>query len=77
MGRSWRSGVRRSARSPTTSMQEGTTGNQRWEGRMSTSNLSSVHWRKSSHSGSEGGNCIEVASWRKSSRSDVSGGACV
>ncbi|WP_165488422.1 DUF397 domain-containing protein [Actinomadura formosensis] len=44
---------------------------------MSTSNLSSVHWRKSSHSGSEGGNCIEVASWRKSSRSDVSGGACV
>ncbi|WP_067800155.1 DUF397 domain-containing protein [Actinomadura formosensis] len=28
---------------------------------MSTSNLSSVHWRKSSHSDSEGDNCVEVA----------------
>ncbi|MFI0373205.1 DUF397 domain-containing protein [Actinomadura sp. 1N219] len=44
---------------------------------MSTSNPSSVHWRKSSHSGSDGGTCVEVASWRKASRSDSEGGACV
>ncbi|MFC4032890.1 DUF397 domain-containing protein [Streptomyces polygonati] len=35
-------------------------------------------WFKSSHSGTEGGNCIEVAtSWRKSSHSDSAGGACI
>jgi hypothetical protein len=37
-------------------------------------------WRKSSHSGGSGGNCVEIAtlpSWRKSSRSDGSGGECV
>ncbi|WP_433230202.1 DUF397 domain-containing protein [Actinomadura formosensis] len=44
---------------------------------MGMSIPSSVHWRKSSHSDQEGGNCIEVASWRKSSRSDASGGDCV
>ncbi|WP_309237172.1 DUF397 domain-containing protein [Actinomadura sp. BRA 177] len=27
---------------------------------MSTSTLSSVHWRKSSHSDSSGGDCVEV-----------------
>ncbi|NVI87865.1 DUF397 domain-containing protein [Actinomadura sp. BRA 177] len=27
---------------------------------MSTSTPSSVHWRKSSHSDQEGGNCVEV-----------------
>jgi hypothetical protein len=26
-------------------------------------------WRKSSYSGSQGGNCVEVNSWRKSSHS--------
>ena len=28
---------------------------------MSTSDPSPVFWRKSSHSGSDGGNCVEVA----------------
>ncbi|MET9886318.1 DUF397 domain-containing protein [Streptomyces sp. NPDC006430] len=35
-------------------------------------------WFKSSHSGSDGGNCLEVAvAWRKSSYSSDEGGACV
>ncbi|MER7658632.1 DUF397 domain-containing protein [Streptomyces albidoflavus] len=35
-------------------------------------------WFKSSYSGSEGGNCIEVAyDWRKSSHSSNAGGNCV
>ncbi|WP_335937185.1 DUF397 domain-containing protein [Streptomyces sp. PTD5-9] len=35
-------------------------------------------WSKSSHSGSEGGNCVEVAyDWRKSSHSGSEGGDCV
>lgn len=35
-------------------------------------------WSKSSHSGSEGGNCLEVAyHWRKSSYSGDEGGDCV
>ncbi|MFJ2776842.1 DUF397 domain-containing protein [Kitasatospora sp. NPDC087315] len=33
-------------------------------------------WFKSSHSGNEGGTCVEVA-WRKSSYSSNDGGACV
>lgn len=33
-------------------------------------------WRKSSFSGSNGGNCVEVA-WRKSSFSGSNGGDCV
>ncbi|TDB97223.1 DUF397 domain-containing protein [Actinomadura sp. 7K534] len=44
---------------------------------MSTINPSSVHWRKSTYSDQEGGNCVEVASWRTSSHSDSSGGNCV
>ncbi|MFB4299350.1 DUF397 domain-containing protein [Actinomadura sp. NTSP31] len=44
---------------------------------MSTLDLSSVRWRKSSRSDSSGGACVEVASWRKSSYSDQSGGNCV
>ncbi|WP_205718655.1 DUF397 domain-containing protein [Actinomadura sp. WMMA1423] len=41
-------------------------------------NMPSFHWRKSSHSGHEGGDCIEVAElWRRSSYSDHSGGECV
>jgi hypothetical protein len=36
-------------------------------------------WRKSSHSGGQGGECIEVAStaWRKSTYSTGQGGECV
>ncbi|MFB6990437.1 DUF397 domain-containing protein [Streptomyces sp. NPDC056178] len=35
-------------------------------------------WFKSSYSGSEGGQCLEVAyEWRKSSYSGSEGGACV
>ncbi|MGC5398401.1 DUF397 domain-containing protein [Streptomyces sp. DT20] len=35
-------------------------------------------WFKSSYSGSEGGECLEVAyDWRKSSYSSEQGGACV
>ncbi|WP_217142105.1 DUF397 domain-containing protein [Streptomyces sp. AC627_RSS907] len=37
-----------------------------------------LRWFKSSYSGSEGGNCIEVAyEWRKSSYSGDEGGNCV
>ena len=35
-------------------------------------------WRKSSHSGSEGQECVEVAAaWRKSSQSGSQGSSCV
>ncbi|MFI0714205.1 DUF397 domain-containing protein [Streptomyces inhibens] len=35
-------------------------------------------WFKSTYSGSEGGDCIEVAyAWRKSSYSSDQGGACI
>jgi hypothetical protein len=34
-------------------------------------------WRKSSHSGHSGGDCIEVATWQKSSHSTNTGGDCV
>ncbi|WP_282686754.1 MULTISPECIES: DUF397 domain-containing protein [unclassified Streptomyces] len=37
-----------------------------------------LNWFKSSYSGSEGGQCLEVAyDWRKSSYSASEGGACV
>ncbi|MFE2963994.1 DUF397 domain-containing protein [Streptomyces sp. NPDC059340] len=37
-----------------------------------------LNWFKSSHSGGEGGECLEVAyAWRKSSHSDGEGGECV
>ncbi|WP_081236912.1 DUF397 domain-containing protein [Streptomyces viridosporus] len=37
-----------------------------------------LEWFKSSYSGSEGGNCLEVAyTWRKSSHSSDEGGACL
>jgi hypothetical protein len=42
--------------------------------------LSRATWRKSSHSGGNGGQCVEVASdlpWRKSSYSSGTGGTCV
>lgn len=40
--------------------------------------MNPLDWRKSSRSGGNGGNCVEVAAlWRKSSRSGASGGNCV
>lgn len=39
--------------------------------------LSTAIWRKSSHSGGDGGNCLEVATWRKSTYSGGSGGDCL
>lgn len=46
--------------------------------------LSTISWRKSSYSNSDGGNCVEVsadllraATWRKSTHSNPDGGACV
>jgi hypothetical protein len=34
-------------------------------------------WRKSTYSGTNGGDCVEVGNWRKSTHSDANGGACV
>ncbi|MFB7558341.1 DUF397 domain-containing protein [Streptomyces brevispora] len=44
--------------------------------------LKSAQWRKSSYSGSSGGECVECtvtggAAWRKSSYSGTNGGECV
>lgn len=40
--------------------------------------ISELMWFKSSYSGGEGGNCVEVAmEWRKSSHSGGEGGQCV
>ncbi|WP_405568655.1 DUF397 domain-containing protein [Streptomyces phaeochromogenes] len=39
--------------------------------------LSTATWHKSSYSGGEGGNCLEVARWRKSTYSGGSGGNCL
>ncbi|MFJ3911814.1 uncharacterized protein DUF397 [Streptomyces sp. 2132.2] len=44
--------------------------------------LLSVQWRKSSYSGTNGGECVEcaplgAAAWRKASRSGNTGGECV
>ena len=40
--------------------------------------LTGAIWRKSSYSGANGGNCVEVAEvWRKSSYSAGNGGDCV
>ncbi|WP_084336862.1 DUF397 domain-containing protein [Actinomadura oligospora] len=49
---------------------------------MSTLDLSTVQWRKSSRSGSQGGQCVEIAGlstaqWRKSGRSSQGGQDCV
>jgi hypothetical protein len=44
----------------------------------SESEMSRARWRKSSYSGSDGGECVEVgARWRKSSFSGSEGGDCV
>ncbi|MEU9318634.1 DUF397 domain-containing protein [Streptomyces sp. NPDC048295] len=43
--------------------------------------MSAAIWRRSSHSNTSGGNCVEVAAgfarWRKSSHSNSSGGDCL
>ena len=40
--------------------------------------LTGAQWRKSSYSGGNGGNCVEIAEvWRKSSHSGGNGGDCV
>lgn len=39
--------------------------------------LTGALWRKSSYSGPNGGECVEVAAWRKSSHSGTNGGDCV
>ncbi|MGW0786046.1 DUF397 domain-containing protein [Streptomyces sp. NPDC002913] len=39
--------------------------------------LSTAIWHKSSYSGGDGGNCLEVATWRKSTYSGGSGGDCL
>ncbi|MGY5134299.1 DUF397 domain-containing protein [Streptomyces nigrescens] len=51
---------------------------------MRAIDLSSITWRKSTYSNSDGGNCIEVsddlltaATWRKSSYSNQDGGQCI
>jgi uncharacterized protein DUF397 len=36
-----------------------------------------VTWHKSSYSGSDGGNCVEVGVWHKASHSTSQGGGCV
>ncbi|MEU2724969.1 DUF397 domain-containing protein [Streptomyces smyrnaeus] len=45
---------------------------------QSTPGTDDLAWFKSSYSGSEGGNCLEVAyDWHKSSYSGSEGGACL
>lgn len=46
---------------------------------MTIPDLSAARWRKSSHSSSTGGECVEIAAtrWRKSSYSSNTGGDCV
>jgi uncharacterized protein DUF397 len=48
---------------------------------MAAPDLRSARWRKSSYSGGNGGNCVEVAfedvTWHKSSYSNGNGGNCV
>jgi hypothetical protein len=39
--------------------------------------LSAAAWYKSSYSGGDGGNCLEIARWRKSTYSAGDGGDCL
>jgi hypothetical protein len=39
--------------------------------------ISNVMWRKASHSGANGGDCVEVGVWRTVSYSGGNGGGCV
>lgn len=36
-----------------------------------------VTWRRSSYTGANGGNCVEVGVWSKASHSGANGGGCV
>lgn len=44
---------------------------------MSAPKFPNLIWRKSSHSGTSGAECVEVAAWRKSRRSGGEGQECV
>ncbi|MCL6736362.1 DUF397 domain-containing protein [Streptomyces neyagawaensis] len=44
---------------------------------MDRYDLSAAIWIKSSYSGNDGGDCLEVATWIKSSHSGDNGGNCV
>jgi hypothetical protein len=44
---------------------------------MEGTNRHMTAWRKSSHSGNNNGDCVEVGAWRKSSYSASNNGACV
>ncbi|MGW8779279.1 DUF397 domain-containing protein [Streptomyces sp. NPDC055796] len=49
---------------------------------MGSNRLTGVLWRKSSYSGSSGGDCVEcaplgAAAWRKASYSGPTGGECI
>ncbi|WP_330289081.1 DUF397 domain-containing protein [Streptomyces sp. NBC_00576] len=39
--------------------------------------LNTATWHKSTYSGGEGGNCLEIARWRKSTYSGGDGGNCL
>lgn len=39
--------------------------------------ISTATWHKSSYSGGDGGDCLEMATWRKSTYSDGTGGDCL
>ncbi|MFF3652165.1 DUF397 domain-containing protein [Streptomyces sp. NPDC002181] len=39
--------------------------------------LSAATWHKSSYSGGDGGNCLEMATWRKSTHSGGDGSECL
>lgn len=45
--------------------------------RMPEYDLSAATWHKSSYSGGDGGECLEMATWRKSTHSDGTGGDCL
>lgn len=39
--------------------------------------IGNVTWRKTTYSGGNGGNCVEVGVWRKATYSGANGGECV
>ncbi|WP_078872205.1 DUF397 domain-containing protein [Streptomyces sp. NRRL S-337] len=44
---------------------------------MDEIDFSAATWTKSTYSGANGGNCLEVATWIKSTHSDANGGNCI
>ncbi|WP_461065795.1 DUF397 domain-containing protein [Streptomyces pseudoechinosporeus] len=44
---------------------------------MDRIDLSTATWIRSSYSGNDGGNCLEMATWIKSSYSGTNGGDCI